>query len=132
MSFRTYRIWKFIIMLILVALIIVSLELSIAWIPIPAALVALLVMLLTRRRVKEVVVDERNYTIANLASRFTFQAGTIVMAFVGITLSVLANNGHTELGPYADTMIFSAGGLLIIYLFSILYHSGKLGGGPGG
>ena len=38
---------------------------------------------------------------------------------------------HTELGPYADTMIFSAGGLLIIYLASMLYHSGKLGGGTG-
>jgi uncharacterized membrane protein len=129
MSYRAYRIWKLIIIMILVALTTLAWSQGIAWIPIPAAVAAIIVMVLMRRRVKEVVVDERNYTIANRASRFTFQAGAIIMAFTGITLSVMANNGHPELGPYADTLIFSTGGLFIIYIFSMLYYSGKLGGG---
>ncbi len=129
MSYRAYRIIKFIIILVLVALTTVAVNYGIAWIPIPAGLVAVLAMLLIRRRVKEVVVDERNYTIANRASRFTFQAGAIIMAFTGVTLEALNRNGHPELEPYAMTLIFSATGLLIIYIFSTLYHSGKLGGG---
>jgi uncharacterized membrane protein len=131
MSFRAYRILNLVITMILVALVILAINYGIAWIPIPAAIVAVLGMFLTRRMVKEVVADERNYTIANRASRFTFQGGTIVMAFIGITLSALANNGHPDLSPYADTLIFSACGLFVIYMACILYYSGKLGGGTG-
>jgi uncharacterized membrane protein len=129
MSYRTYRILKFVIILILLALTALAWSLGIAWIPIPAAAAAIIAMVLMRRGVKEIVVDERNYTIANRASRFAFQIGAIIMAFTGITLSVMSNNGHPELGSYGDTLVFSTAGLLIIYLFSMLYHSGKLGGG---
>jgi uncharacterized membrane protein len=129
MTFRAYKIVKFIIVVILVVLTIVAVNYGIAWIPIPAGLLAVIAMLLVRRRVKEVVVDERNYTIANRASRFTFQAGAIAMAFTGVTLEALDRGGHPELQPYALTLIYSAIGLLIIYMFSMLYHSGKLGGG---
>jgi uncharacterized membrane protein len=129
MTFRAYRIVKFIIGLVLVALTVVSIDYGIAWIPIPAGLVAVVVMLLTRRKVKEVVVDERNYAIANRASRFTFQVGAIVMAFVGVTLEAMSSSGHAEFEPYALTLILSATGLLLIYIISTLYHSGKLGGG---
>ncbi len=129
MTFRAYRIVKFIIMLILVALTIVALDYGIAWIPIPAGLLAVIAMLLARRRVKEVVVDERNYAIANRASRFTFQVGATILAFIGVTLEALNRGGHPELHPYALTLIYSAIGLLVIYIFSTLYYSGKLGGG---
>lgn len=128
MSFRTYRIWKFIIILILVALTIFAVNQGIAWIPIPAALAAILIMLLTRRMVKEVAVDERSYTIANQASRITFQAGAIIMVFVGVTLGALSRSNYPDLQPYADTLVFGAGGLLIIYLACILYYTGKHGG----
>jgi uncharacterized membrane protein len=129
MTFRAYRVVKLIIVLMLVAVTVVSIDYSIAWIPIPAGLVAVLIMLLTRRRVKEIVVDERNYVIANRASRFTFQVGAIIMAFVGVTLEALSGSGHAEFEPYAITLILSATGLLVIYIFSTLYHSGKLGSG---
>ena len=128
MSYRSYRICKLITIMILVALTILAIDRGIAWIPIPAGAIAILVMLLTRRTVKEVVVDERSYTIANRASRFTFQAGAFIMAYIGVTLAALVRSGHPDLGPYADTLIFSACGLLVIYIGSILYHSGKLGG----
>jgi uncharacterized membrane protein len=129
MTFRAYRIVKLIIVLVLVAATAVSVDYGIAWIPIPAGLLAVMAMLLARRRVKEIVVDERNYAIANRASRFTFQMGAIIMAFVGVTLEALSSGGHAELEPYAVTLILSATGLLVIYIFSSLYHSGKLGGG---
>ncbi len=128
MSYRAYRIWKFITILILVALTIFAINQGIAWIPIPTALAAILIMLLTRRMVKEVVVDERNYTIANQASRITFQASVIIMAFVGVTLGALSRGNYPDLQPYADTLVFGAGGLLIIYIATILYYTGKHGG----
>ena len=34
-----------------------------------------------------------------------------------------------DLGPIADTLIFSAIGLTLMYMMSYLYYSGKLGGG---
>ena len=88
MSFRTYRIWKGLTTMVLAVLVVWAVSQGIAWIPIPAAVVALFIMFITRRAVKEVVVDERSYTIANQASRVTFQAGAIIMVFVGVTLGV--------------------------------------------
>jgi len=114
---------------VLVALTTVAVNYGIAWIPIPAGLFAVLAMLLTRRLVKEVVVDERNYVIANRASRLAFQAGAIIMAFVGVTLEALQRDGRPEIEPYALTLILSVAGLFIVYIFSTLYYSGKLGGG---
>jgi uncharacterized membrane protein len=129
MSYRAYRILKLITIIILVALTILAIDRGIAWIPIPAGVIAVIIMLFTRQRVKEVVADERNYTIAHHASRFTFQTAAIIMAYVGVTLAALARDGHPELGPYANTLIFSAVGLTVIYIMSYLYYSGKLGGG---
>ena len=127
MSYRAYRIWKFVIMVVLIALMILAVIAGIAWIPIPAGLAAVIVMLLLKRKVREVVVDERSYTIANRASYFTFQVGAIIMCFVGLTLMSMHNAGHTELGPYAETLIFSAIGLLIVYMASVLYYTVKHG-----
>jgi len=128
MSFKMYRIWKGLTTMVLAALVVWAVSQGNAWIPIPAAAGALLIMFLTRRMVKEVVVDERSYTIANRASRITFQAGAIIMVFVGITLGALSRGNYPELRPYADTLVFSACGFLILYLISILYYTGKHGG----
>ena len=100
---------------------------GLAWVPIPAAAVALLIMFLTRRMVKEIVVDERNYTIANQASRITFQVGAVIMAFVGLTLGALSRGDYPDLRPYADTLIYSACGFVLLYLINILYYTGKHG-----
>ena len=129
MSFRIYQLLKFGVVAILAGLIIWAVDQGNAWIPIPAAIIAVVILLLIRRGVKEVVVDERTYSIAEKASRITFQAGAIVMVFVGITLGALSRSTHPDLGPIADTLIFSAIGLTLMYMMSYLYYSGKLGGG---
>jgi len=127
MSFRMYQICKFLIVLIMAGPVAWAVTAGIAWIPIPAAAVALFIMFLTRRTVKEVVVDERSYTIASQASRITFQASAIIMAFVGLTLEALSRGDYPNLRPYADTLVFSACGLVLLYLANVLYYTGKYG-----
>ena len=128
MSYRAYQIWKLVMIMIVVGLTILAIDRGIAWIPIPAIMIGVIIMLITRRMVKEVVVDERSYTIANQASRITIQAGAIIMVSVGVTLGVLAQSDYPNLQPYADTLVFSAIGFLILYIISILYYTGKHGG----
>ena len=128
MSFRMYQIWKGLTVMVLAALVAWSVSQGNAWIPIPAAAAALLIMFLAKRAVKKVVVDERSYTIANKASRITFQAGAVILVFVGATLQALSRGNYPELRPYADTLILSVLGLMILYLISILYYTGKHGG----
>jgi uncharacterized membrane protein len=128
MNYRTYQIWKFVLIMILVGLTILAVFQAIAWIPVPAMVIVMAVMLILRRRVREVVVDERSYNIASQASRITFQAGALIMVAVGITLMALSRGNYPELESYGYTLIYGALGFIVLYLCSVLYYTGKHGG----
>ncbi len=128
MSYRTFRIIELAIVAGLASLTVYAVSGGIAWLPAPAVVIALVLMLWLRRRIKEVVSDERNETIANKAARLTFIAATLIMVSGGVTLSALSQS-RPDLETYANMLVFGAGGLMIIYLFATLYYSGRMGGG---
>jgi uncharacterized membrane protein len=125
MSYRTYRMWKLLVVIIVAVLVGWAVPNGNAWIPVPAAVAAMAIMLLIRRGVKEVVIDERTYSIANRASRWTFQAGVLLMVLVGATLVALGYGEHPELKTPGFTLIYSACGLLIVYLIGYYYYARK-------
>jgi uncharacterized membrane protein len=128
MTYKTYRLWKLLVVIIVGVLVGWAVPQGNAYIPIPAAVVAMVVLLVVRRGVKEVVIDERTYSIANRASRAAFQAGVLLMVLAGATLVALGYNDYPELETPGFTLIYSATGLLLIYLIGYAYFGRKYGG----
>ena len=128
MKFKTYQFWKLLLVVLVAVLVGWSVPSGNPYIPIPAAVVVMVVMLVLRRRVKEVVVDERTYSVANRASRTAFQVGTLFMALIGATLLALAYGDSPALEPVGYALIYSAAGFLLIYLVSYNLYNRKLGG----
>jgi uncharacterized membrane protein len=128
MSYRTYRIWKLLVVIIVAALVGWVVPHGNAWIPVPVAAAAMVILIIIRRGVKEVVIDERTYSIANRASRWTFQAGVLLMALAGAMLLALGYGEYTTLKTPGFALIYSACGLLVIYLIGYYYYAQKYGG----
>ncbi len=128
MSYKTYRFWKLLVVIIIAILVGWAVPAGNAFIPIPAAVAGMVVLLIIRRGVREVVVDERTYDIANRASRAAFQIVTLAMVLIGATLVALGYGKYPEVEPVGFTLIYSATGLLIVYLVSYAYFNRKLGG----
>jgi uncharacterized membrane protein len=128
MSYSTYRLWKALVVIIVAALVGWAVPQGNAFIPIPVAAAAMVILLIIRRGVKEVVVDERTYSIANRASRAALQIGTLMIVLIGATLVALGYGEYPDLEPIGFTLIYSAAGLLLVYLTSYAYNSKKMGG----
>ena len=128
MSYKTFRFTELLVTIFLVILITLAVNNGIAWIPIPAAIVAVVALIILRRQAKEAITDERVDHIAGKAAMIAFQAGAFIMAFTGATFGALSHNSP-QFQPYANSLIFSAGGLMVIFILGTLYYSGKLGGG---
>jgi len=86
------------------------------------------VMLLLRRRVREVVVDERVYSIAEKASLVAFRIFGIAAAVIGITLVALGWQSASDLYKIGLTLAYSACGLLVIYYIAYIYYNRKYSG----
>ena len=128
MSYNNYRLFKAFLVIIVAVLVGWAVPNGNPYIPISAALAAMVIMLLFRRSVKEVIVDERIYSIANRASRATFQIGVIIMALVGATLVALGYGDYPKVEPIGFTLIYSACGILVLYVISYSIYNRKYGG----
>jgi uncharacterized membrane protein len=129
MSYKTYRLYKAVLVVIIAALVGWAVPAGNAFVPVPAAIIGMLILLFIRRGVKEIIVDERTYNIANQASRAAFQIVTLAMVLIGATLVALGNSRYPEAGPAGFTLIYSACGFLVVYLIGYIYYNRKLGGG---
>jgi uncharacterized membrane protein len=128
MSFRTYRVWKILVVILVAVLVGWAVPAGNAFIPIPAAVAGMVILLIVRHGVKEIVVDERTYDIANRASRAAFQIVTLAMVLTGATLVALGYGNYPEVEPVGFALIYSAAGLMMAYLISYAYFNRKLGG----
>jgi uncharacterized membrane protein len=128
MSYKTYRFWKALVVIMVAVLVGWAVPSGNAFVPVPAAIAGMVILLIIRRSVKEVVVDERTYNIANRASRAAFQIVTLVMVLIGATLVALGSGDYPEVEPVGFALIYSACGFLLVYLISYAYFSRKLGG----
>jgi uncharacterized membrane protein len=129
MSYAAFRTFKLIIVIIIAVSVSTSVAAGIPWLPVPAAALGAALMLLARRRVKEIVVDERTWHIAERAGRLAFQVGAILMALSAATFLALSRAGNEAFEEAGFVLAYAVCGLMAIYYAGYLYYSKKLGGG---
>ena len=95
---------------------------------ITAALVFIAVLVLLRRRVKDITVDERVYTVAYRATRLAYLIFVIIAVIAGITLTYLAEDAADPRFYIGLTLDYSACTLVVFYWLGYIYYNRKLGG----
>jgi uncharacterized membrane protein len=128
MSYRTYRKIQAINGLVLGGIIGASAGLGNWIIPLCAIIISISLMMVLRRRVKEIVVDERTYTIAEKAARITVSIGVIGMAAIGAILLLVSHIESIGLTQAGFALIYAACALLIINYVAYYYYSKRLSG----
>lgn len=128
MSFKTFTTIRIFIIIIMAGLIGWATTSGNAWIPIPVIIAALVILLLFRKRVKEVVVDERVYSIAEKASYLAFRIFGIAAAVIGATLVAIGWDSSSDLYKIGLTLAYAVCGLLVIYYIAYLYYNRKYSG----
>jgi uncharacterized membrane protein len=128
MSYKTYRMIQAFNGMFLGAIMAVSIILGNWIIPIIVIIISLSVMMVLRRRVKEIVTDERTCAITDKAARFTFQIVTIGMAVIGAVLLAASRGESPGLTQAGFAMEYAVCALLVINMLAYTYYSRKLGG----
>ena len=128
MSRKTFKLCGTIVTMVVAALIGWAIVAGNALIPVPAVAAGTVILYLFKKGVKEVVEDERDYRIADKASRLTMQISAILIAITGATLIAGSRGGSADLGQAGYALAYSACGLLLIYYISYIYYNKKFGG----
>jgi uncharacterized membrane protein len=119
MSYKTYRLWKAVVTAIVAVLVAWSVLNGNALIPIPTVIAGVVIIYLFHRGVKEVVVDERVYSVRIF--------GTLA-ATTGATLIALSRGGSPDVGQAGFTLVYAACAIIVIYYIAFIYYNRKLGG----
>jgi uncharacterized membrane protein len=128
MSYGTFKFIRLAIVIILGVLVAWAAYEGNAWVPVPAVIVAIAILLLIRRGVKETIVDERVYSVAYHASRIAFVLFGVGAVTVGATLLALGQSGTPDLKPSGFTLCYAVCGLVIIYNIAYVFYNRKFGG----
>lgn len=130
MSFRTFRMWQAFMGMIIGGVMGASLGMGNWIIPIFTIIIGISIMMVLRRRVKEIVADERNYAIAAKAARLTLQIVTIGMAVVGAILLAVSHGDSAVLTQIGFGLEYATCALLVINYITYYYYNRKMGGRP--
>jgi uncharacterized membrane protein len=128
MSLKTFTRIRIFVLIIMVGLISWAIVSGNALIPIPVVIAAIVIVLLFRRRVREVAVDERVYSIAEKASYLAFRIFGIAAAVIGATLIALGWDSSSDLYTIGLTLAYAVCGLLVIYYIAYIYYNRKYSG----
>lgn len=125
MKMNTLRFFRALIVIIMGALIGWSVAIGNAIIPIPVVIVGLLLLYLLRKRVKEVIEDERMHKINEKASKVALQVFGIAIALTGAILIALSQGGLSDFRQAGFTLAYSVCFLLMIHLALYSYYARK-------
>jgi uncharacterized membrane protein len=127
MTAATYRTLMRIIAFALAALIAVSIvrELPL-FVPVLVIMVALLIAGILRRRVKEVMADERNLRIYEKATAASYRVYTIVAAALALVAMILRSSLPEWAFIAGQTLAYSICALMLIHLAFTGYYETKL------
>jgi uncharacterized membrane protein len=129
MNLRTYRMWRLVFIAVVGIIAAVSVILGNLYFLIGAEVVGVVAIVLIRRRVKEIVHDERTYAVAYKAARLTFALAGLAMAITGgILVALHRHELSTTPALVGITLLYATCGMLVINLASHYYYSWKLGG----
>ncbi len=128
MSYKTFMIFRLLGVAVMAALAAWAANSGNLVLLFPAATILFIVLFILRKRVTEVVVDERVEAVVYRASRIAFLAFLYCAVITGAVLIILG-------GEYGDTMFqvgltldYSACALMIFYWAAFAYYNRKYGG----
>jgi len=127
-SYKTFKLWRSIIVIIIAILVGWSVVSGNALVPVPAVITGIIIVFLFKKGVKEVIVDERIFSIADKASMLTFRAFAILAATAGATLLALSREGFPDLFKIGLTLAYSVCAMLVFYYIAYIYYNRKFGG----
>jgi uncharacterized membrane protein len=128
MSYNTFRKWQAIMGMIIGGVTGASVGLG-NWIaPIITIIICISVMMVLRRRVKEIVADERTSTVAEKAARLTLQVVAIGMAIIGAIFLIIGRGESSTLTQTGFALEYATCALLVINYIAYHYYNKKLGG----
>ena len=95
---------------------------------VPAAVILFVILFVLRKRVAEVVVDERVNAVAYRASRAAFLIFIFTAVIAGAALIYTAENSDDIRFMIGLTLDYSACALLVFYWLAFAYFNRKYGG----
>ena len=103
----------------------ISIVMGNAIIPLAAVLIGMVVLYVCRRRVKEVIADERNYRVSEKAARLTINIFGPFIAVLSVVLIALGRNSYPSLEQVGYTLGYSAAVLIVLYDIFYYYFERK-------
>jgi uncharacterized membrane protein len=128
MRYITFRKWQAIIGMIIGGITGASVAMGNWIIPVFTIIICILIMMVLRRKVQEIVNDERTYAIAEKAARLTLQIMIFGMAITGAILLVISHGKYQAMTQAGFALEYATCALLIINYLAYYYYSKKLGG----
>lgn len=125
MSKKTFRICGGVIVAAMSAAVGWSVAIGNAIVPIVAVAVGVGLLHLCRRRVKEVMEDERLHKINEKASRLTFRISTITMAVTSAVLIALSHSVSADFRLVGLTLAYTVCALVVLHLVLYTYYGQK-------
>lgn len=128
MKLETYRFYMRIISIAILLIVVVSVILELYFLLIAVILIAVISANVLRRRVSDMIQDERTFRISEIASRRTVQIVGMITGMGGVILIALSQVGFEELEQIGSAMAIFASAIIFCYLMLFVYYSKKLGG----
>lgn len=127
MSYDRYKLWRILVIIIVAVLIGWSIANQNALIPVPAVIAGIVIVLLLRRGMKEMTVDERIFSVADKAAMFVFRVFVLLAAMTAATMLALDRESH-DLEQAGFTLAFSVCIMLLFYCIAYIFYNRKYGG----
>jgi uncharacterized membrane protein len=128
MSYKKYMIFRVLAVVVVAALVAWANITGHLLVMIPAVIFLFFILLTLRRRVKEVVVDERVNAVAYKATRLAYLAFVYLAVIAGTALIYLAGDASDALFQAGLTLDYAACAFLVFYWLAYSYYNRKLGG----
>ncbi len=116
MTKKTFLVFRIITTIILGMVVGVSVTYDNWYLPVVVMLFAFAFLYTLKKRVREVIADERDYKVAGRASYLAMTVYTIASAVLGIILFIIGKES-TAISAVANTLVFSACFFMLLYSF---------------
>lgn len=128
MSYRKFMLWRTMVFIIVVILVGWSVASNNPLIPIPTVIAGIVIVQLLKRGMREVIVDERVFSVTDKAAMLVFRTFVILAAMAAATMLGLNQERYPELEQAGFTLAYSVCTLLLLYYIAYIYYNRKYGG----
>ncbi len=129
MTYRTFQMWRLGTVAAVAAVAAAGIVIGNVYVVLAAIAIELALLIFLRRRLTEVVEDERTYAVSYRAARLTVAVIGVGLALVGaVLLAVARQDFSSTVAQIGFTLEFSTCALLVVNQFAYYYYSRKMSG----